>query len=77
MMNPTIAVLQLSCDTCLGDFHSLGRDTNDDYCFVELSVAIVKVTVESSLHQLVPKVGFDHTDLTTNQRQQLETLIMT
>ncbi|KAF5905694.1 Glyceraldehyde-3-phosphate dehydrogenase [Clarias magur] len=51
VMNPTTAVLQLPCDTRLGDFHPLGRDTDDDYCLVEPSVATVTSTVESSTHQ--------------------------
>lgn len=76
-MNPTTAVLQLPCDTRLGDFHPVGRNTDDDYCFVEPSVATVKATVGSSPHQSVPKVDLNHTDLTTEQRQQLETLLMT
>ncbi|KAF5896526.1 Uncharacterized protein DAT39_013767 [Clarias magur] len=60
VMNPTTAVLQLPCDTRLGDFHPLGRDTDDDYCLVEPSVATVTSTVESSTHQSILLLSRDN-----------------
>lgn len=77
IMNPTNADLQVPCDTRLGDFHPIGTDSDDDYCVVEANVATVATTTEPSPSRSVPDVHLNHSELTTEQRQQLETLLLT